>query len=99
MSLFEQQNKEFSSRHIGVNEQDTQSMLETIGVKTMEELISNTIPASIRLNAPLNLPDAVSEFTYLQELKEIANNNKVFKSYIGQGYYDTITPSVILRNI
>ncbi len=99
MSLFEQQNKEFSSRHIGVNEQDTQAMFQTIGVETMEELISNTIPASIRLHAPLNLPDAVSEFTYLRELKEIANNNKIFKSYIGQGYYDTITPSVILRTI
>ena len=98
-SLFEQQNKEFSSRHIGPNEQDTQEMLQTIGVGNMEALIGRTIPASIRLQESLKLPEAIGEFTYLQELKEIADKNKVFKSYIGQGYYDTITPSVILRNI
>ena len=98
-SLFEQQNKEFSSRHIGPNQKDTLEMLETIGVDNIETLISRTVPASIRLKNQLNIPEAISEFTFLQELKEIASKNKVFKSYIGQGYYDTITPSVILRNI
>ena len=98
-SLFERQNKEFSSRHIGPDEADTQKMLETIGVKDIATLIDRTVPASIRLKNPLNIPGAISEFSFLQELKEIADKNKVFKSYIGQGYYDTITPSVILRNI
>ena len=98
-SLFEQQNKEFSSRHIGPDEQETQEMLKTIGVADMEVLISRTIPPSIRLQEGLKLPESIGEFSYLQELKEVADKNKVFKSYIGQGYYDTITPSVILRNI
>ena len=98
-SLFEQQNKEFSSRHIGPNQKDTQEMLETIGVDNIETLIGRTVPASIRLKHQLNIPEAISEFAFLQELKEIAAKNKVFKSYIGQGYYDTITPTVILRNI
>ena len=99
MSLFSQQNNEFCSRHIGPNQDDSQKMLETIGVDSLETLIENTVPSSIRLKYPLNLPEAIDEFAYLKELKEIANKNKVFKSYIGQGYYDTITPSVILRNI
>ncbi|MFP5042689.1 aminomethyl-transferring glycine dehydrogenase [Parasediminibacterium sp. JCM 36343] len=99
MSLFQDQSREFHSRHIGPNKTDTRKMLEVIGVDSIEALISKTLPASIRLQQPLDLPEAVSEFTYLQELKEIASKNKVFKSYIGQGYYDTITPSVILRNI
>ena len=98
-SLFEQQNKEFSSRHIGPNQKDTQEMLETIGVNNIETLIGRTVPASIRLKHQLNIPEAISEFAFLQELKEIAAKNKVFKSYIGQGYYDSITPNVILRNI
>ena len=99
MNLFEHQNTEFQRRHIGPNEADTASMLATIGVKTIEELVSKTIPASIRLKNELNLPAAISEFEYLQEIKQIAAKNKLFKTYIGQGYYDTITPSVILRNV
>ncbi len=99
MSLFDHQSTEFTQRHIGTFQHDTQEMLDTIGVETLDELIDKTIPSSIRLHAPLNLPAAVSEFTYLQELKLIAEKNIVCKSYIGQGYYDTITPSVILRNI
>ena len=72
MSLFEQQNKEFSRRHIGTIEHDTEAMLKTIGVESLDELIKKTIPASIRLHEPLKLPEAVSEFTYLQELKLVA---------------------------
>jgi len=99
MNLFEHQNTEFQRRHIGPNEADTAAMLTTIGVKTIEELVSKTIPASIRLKNELNLPPAISEFEYLQEIKQVAAKNKLYKTYIGQGYYDTITPTVILRNV
>jgi glycine dehydrogenase len=99
MNLFQQQNTEFQRRHNGPNSTDTAAMLQTIGVASVEELISKTVPASIRLQQPLNLPEAISEYEYLQSLKEIAAKNKLYKTYIGQGYYNTITPSVILRNI
>ena len=99
MSLFEQQSIEFQARHIGPDEHDTKEMLKTIGVTGLDELISKTIPASIRLKTPLQNPTPQSEFEYLQELKKVAAKNKVFKNYIGQGYYGTITPSVILRNV
>ena len=100
MNLFEEQQHEFASRHIGTNnEHDTNEMLKTIGAGSLDELISKTVPSSIRLKNPLKLPVAQSEFEYLTELKKIASKNKVFKTYIGQGYYNTITPSVILRNV
>ena len=99
MNLFEQQQLEFAGRHIGPNEQDTKTMLKTIGEESMDDLISKTVPDSIRLKSPLKLPAAQTEFEYLHELKKIAAKNKVFKSYIGQGYYNTIVPSVILRNL
>ena len=99
MNLFEQQSAEFKKRHIGPNETDTQQMLQTIGVGSMAELISNTVPAAIRMQKPLNIPPAIGENEYLQLIKEMSVKNKVFKTYIGQGYYDTITPSVILRNV
>lgn len=99
MNLFEKQQNEFAGRHIGINETDTKKMLSVIGVDSLDELIRKTIPDSIRIKEDLAIPDAVSEFDYLSELKNIAAKNKVFKNYIGQGYYDTITPSVILRNV
>ncbi|MES1225922.1 MAG: glycine dehydrogenase (aminomethyl-transferring), partial [Bacteroidota bacterium] len=99
MNLFEQQSAEFQARHIGVNEAATREMLTVIGVKDIDELIGKTIPASIRLKTPLQNPVPQGEFEYLQELKTTAAKNKVFKNYIGQGYYGTITPSVSLRNI
>ena len=99
MKLFSAQNQEFHARHIGPSAHDTQEMLRTIGVSSMEELISRTVPASIRTEKELNIPPAISESQYLAELKEISMNNKVFKNYIGQGYYGTLVPSVILRNI
>ncbi len=99
MNLFEQQSTEFQRRHIGPNKQDLASMLNTIKENNIESLIGKTIPDSIRIKTPLNIPDAISEFEYLTELKKLAVKNKVFKNYIGQGYYGTITPSVILRNI
>jgi len=99
MNLFEQQSNEFSRRHIGPNEPETRQMLKAIGEPSLEALISKTVPAAIRMQEPLNLPPAISEHEYLQLIKEISLNNKVYKNYIGQGYYDTITPPVILRNI
>jgi glycine dehydrogenase len=99
MNLFEQQATEFSGRHIGPNAHEAEQMLKTIGIGSLDELIDKTIPSSIRNKATLNIGGPVSEYQYLNELKEVAAKNKVFKSYIGQGYYNTITPSVILRNI
>ena len=91
--------EKFEHRHIAPNEQDTTEMLQTIGVDTVDELINQTVPPQIRLKTPLNLPAAKSEFDYLNDLKITASKNKVFKSYIGQGYYDVIVPGVIQRNI
>ena len=100
MNLFEKQQNEFSGRHIGPNQSEAAAMLKEIGVSSLEELISKTIPDAIRIKSDLDvLPPAMSEFEYLNDLKKIASKNKVFKSFIGQGYYDTITPSVILRNV
>jgi glycine dehydrogenase len=99
MNLFQQQSHEFQGRHIGPNAVDTKKMLDTIGLASIEELVNKTVPETIRLNHKLNIPAAIGEFEYLNELKKVAAKNKVFKTYIGQGYYNTITPSVILRNI
>jgi glycine dehydrogenase len=99
MSLFEAQSTEFQPRHIGPNENETAQMLKAVGVKDLDELMDKTVPAGIRMQSDLDLPSPMSEFEYLQHIKEVSLKNKVFKSYIGQGYYDTITPSVILRNI
>jgi glycine dehydrogenase len=89
----------FEGRHIAPNTADTQKMLETVGVKSVDELIEQTVPAQIRLEKPLDLPAAKSEFEYLNDLKITASKNRIFKSHIGQGYYDCITPGVIQRNI
>ena len=99
MNLFDEQQYEFAGRHIGTNEAEKNEMLKTIGIDTLDALIDKTVPAAIRLKNPLKLPVAQTEFEYLDELKKIAAKNKVFKTYIGQGYYNTITPSVILRNV
>ncbi len=89
----------FKNRHIGPNETETQEMLKKIGFSTIDELIEMTVPASIRLKRPLHLDEPMSEFEYLRHIAEIANKNKQFKTYIGRGYYNTIMPSPILRNI
>ena len=99
MNLFEKQSAEFAQRHIGPDENETKEMLAAIGVNSLEELIDKTVPKGIRLNKSLDIPEPLSESEYLTELKTTANKNKVFNSYIGQGYYDTFTPSVILRNL
>jgi glycine dehydrogenase len=99
MSLFIKQSNEFHGRHIGPSAKDSIAMLQTIGVSSLEELISKTVPDSIRIKELLDIPAAISEYEYLSELRKVAAKNKLFKTYIGQGYYGTITPSVILRNI
>ncbi len=89
----------FVLRHNGPRPHETGIMLEKIGVKSIEELIDRTVPQAIRLEKPLNLTDGISEHEYLQRIWEIASKNKVYKSYIGLGYYNTIFPPVIQRNI
>ena len=89
----------FESRHIGANEIDIKKMLNTIGLNSVDELIHQTIPNSILKNSPLKIGDAITENDYLIKIKEIADLNKNFDNYIGQGYYGTLTPSVIKRNI
>ncbi|HEV3250230.1 MAG TPA: glycine dehydrogenase (aminomethyl-transferring), partial [Puia sp.] len=99
MNLFEKQANEFASRHIGPNEQETRQMLDHIGLASLDELIDKALPASIRDSKAADITQPLSENDYLEELQKLAAKNKIFKNYIGQGYYDTITPSVILRNL
>lgn len=99
MNLFEQQSAEFSGRHLGPSGREQAQMLQTIGIDSLDELMARTVPAEIRMKDPLKLPAPLSEAQYLQHIKEISLQNKIFRSFIGQGYYDTFTPSVILRNI
>jgi len=89
----------FNKRHIGPREEELELMLSKIGVKNLDKLIDKTIPDSIRLKKPLNIPEGVSETEFLNSIRETAQKNKVFKTYIGLGYYNSIIPSVIQRNI
>ncbi|NNM69891.1 MAG: aminomethyl-transferring glycine dehydrogenase [Gallionella sp.] len=90
---------QFVNRHNGPSGQDIQDMLRKIDARSVDELIDQTIPAAIRLKRPLNLPEGLTEYAYHQHLRGIAAKNKLYKSYIGLGYYDTILPPVIQRNI
>jgi glycine dehydrogenase len=99
MKLNTDYQERFEQRHIAPNAAAAAEMLKTLGVKSLDELIDQTVPAKIRLKKPLQLPVAKSEFDYLNTLKQTASKNKVYKSYIGQGYYDVIVPGVIQRNI
>ena len=89
----------FQSRHIGPDPAARDQMLAAIGVPSLDALIEQTIPPDIRLPAPLDLPAGVTEYEYLRSLRGIAARNRVFRSYIGHGYYDCVTPAVILRNV
>ena len=89
----------FALRHIGIAENDYQKMLKTVGVANLDQLISETIPNDIRLKEKLDLPSAMSENEFLVHLQNLSKKNKVFKSYIGLGYHECFTPSVIKRNI
>ena len=92
-------NHPFYERHIGINEADEARMLRKIGVGTLDELIDQTLPANIRLKAPIALPEAMDEHEFARHIGELAAKNKLYTTYIGQGWYDTITPAVIQRNI
>jgi len=90
---------QFINRHIGPNVDETSAMLALLGYQNLNALIDAAVPKKIRAGKKLNLPPARTEFDALAELKRIASENKVFRSFIGQGYYDTITPPVIQRNV
>ena len=89
----------FLNRHVGTNSETEQKMLDSLGMSSLEQLIDETVPNSIRLNQALNVPSAISEQEYAKHIQEIANENKSFRSFIGQGYYSTYTPAVIQRNV
>ncbi|MDC3136949.1 aminomethyl-transferring glycine dehydrogenase [Bacteroidota bacterium] len=93
------QKSPFAYRHHGMSAADHQHMLETIKAKDLEQLIAETIPDGIRLKSDLAIPSALTEEEFLAEFRKIAQKNKVYTSYIGQGYYDTFLPAVIQRNI
>ena len=88
-----------ASRHIGINEQDTAIMLRKIGVNSLDELINQTIPANIRLKEPLALTSPLTEYEFGKHIAELAAKNKLYTTYIGLGWYNTITPAVIQRNV
>jgi glycine dehydrogenase len=90
---------EFIARHIGIDPDDEATMLQAVGAASRDELMASIVPRSIARSQPMDIPDPVTEAAALSELKAMAAKNKVFKSYIGQGYYGTHTPGVILRNI
>ncbi len=89
----------FTRRHIGPNSSELNIILSTIGVKSVEQLLEQTIPEKIRLKNELNIPEGISEMEFLKEIKKLSSLNQNFKTYIGLGYHDTFTPSVIQRNI
>lgn len=89
----------FAHRHNGPNQESIKNMLEVIKADSLGKLIDETIPEGIRLQKPLDLPKALSETEFLSEFKKLAEKNKIYKSFIGMGYYDTLMPNVIKRNI
>ncbi|MBE9109568.1 glycine dehydrogenase (aminomethyl-transferring), partial [Nodosilinea sp. LEGE 07298] len=89
----------FVARHLGPAERDAKAMLEALGYASLEELIKATVPATIRLNQPLDLPQGLGEAAALEHLKRIASQNQVWRSYLGLGYANTLTPAVIQRNV
>lgn len=89
----------FVNRHVGITAEDLPDMLKAVGVNTLDELIDQTIPANIRLRQPLNLPEPMTEREFAEHINELASKNEVFTSYIGMGWYDTICPAPIQRNV
>ena len=90
---------QFVNRHIGITDKEIPSMLQTIGVRSVDELIEQTIPSNIRLTEPLNLPEPMTEREFAEHITELASKNEVFTSYIGMGWYDTVCPAPIQRNV
>jgi len=91
--------RDFPKRHIGPREHQVKEMLNVIGCNSLDELINKTVPSQIRLKNPLDLPSSRSEHWYLRELESLAKKNEVYRSYIGMGYYNTIVPPAIQRNV
>lgn len=91
--------EKFENRHNGPDSQQIEAMLKVVKAASVDELIAQTVPANIRLKRPLNLPPAQSEFEFLKNFKKTASQNKIYQSFIGIGYYNTIVPPVVLRNI
>ncbi|MGB0494903.1 MAG: aminomethyl-transferring glycine dehydrogenase, partial [Kangiellaceae bacterium] len=91
--------QEFSQRHIGPDSHETQTMLDELGLNSLDDLVFETVPNKIRLPKELNIPSARSEQQALADIKTIADQNEVYSTYIGMGYYPTVTPTVILRNV
>ena len=90
----------FADRHIGVSETDLKEMLAVIGVSSVDELIGQVIPASIRLRKPIGLPaEGMTEYEFAAHVRELAAKNRQVRSFIGMGWYPTATPAVIMRNI
>src|SRR5712691_7239102 len=89
----------FVDRHLGPDLEEVEEMLQSLGLRNLDELIDRTVPSSIRLRRPLDLPPGRSEFGLLREVAEIAAKNQIFRSYLGMGYSDTVTPPVIQRNV
>ena len=89
----------FSDRHIGPRDHDIKSMMKSVNVKSISELIDQTIPHHIQLKSEMHLPNALSENRLIEHMKSLASKNKCYRSYIGMGYYNTILPGVIQRNI
>ena len=89
----------FSTRHIGPSADDINKMLSFLGFDSVDDLINATIPKDIKYNESLNIGESISEYDFLKTIKNIGEKNQVVKSYIGTGYYGTVTPPVILRNI
>ena len=90
---------QFLWRHIGPRPEDIEEMLQVVGVKSLDELMEQTVPNSIRLNELVDLPAPMTEWEFFAHMKKVAAKNKLYRTFIGQGYYDTITPAVIQRNI
>jgi len=98
MSIIEHPDQ-FINRHIGPSTEETAEMLKIMNLGSVDDLIDETVPTDIRLKKKMNLEEGITEFRFLEKLKKIASKNKIFKSYIGMGYYNTFTPAVIQRNI
>jgi glycine dehydrogenase len=99
MSSYSLYREAFDARHNGPTSEEIAEMLPVVGAASLDELIDQTIPANIRLPKPLELPEAKTEAEFLRDFKQLASQNEIWRSYIGMGYHDTITPNVILRNI
>lgn len=89
----------FETRHIGPKKEEIALMLKKVNADSLDQLIEQTIPARLRLQKPLQLPQGINEYEYIQHLKELGSKNKIFKTYIGMGYYSSIMPAVIQRNM